>query len=209
MSFGNIIDLIIFIPAILIALSFHEFAHGFVAYRLGDPTPKMQGRLTLNPMKHLDPIGTLLLIIAHFGWAKPVQVNPYYFEGDRRRGMMIVALAGPFANVVLAYLGALFLGLMFKEILPYNGLVAQFLQDLVQINLILAAFNLIPVPPLDGSKILAGILPGETAGFFYRIEQYGPLILMLLIVTGTTQMIFMPIVRVLAQVIFLATGIPY
>ncbi|MEL7565109.1 MAG: site-2 protease family protein [Dehalobacterium sp.] len=209
MSFGGLIDLIIFIPAILIALSFHEFAHGFVAYRLGDPTPKMQGRLTLNPMKHLDPIGTLLLIVAHFGWAKPVQVNPYYFEGDRKRGMMIVSLAGPFANVVLAYLGALFLGLMFKEILPYNGLVAQFLQDLVQINLILAAFNLIPVPPLDGSKILAGILPGETANFIYRMEQYGPLILMLLIVTGTTQMIFLPIVRVLAQVIFLATGIPY
>lgn len=209
MSLGSIMDLIIFIPAILIALSFHEFAHGFVAYRLGDPTPKIQGRLTLNPMKHLDPIGTLLLIVAHFGWAKPVQVNPYYFEGDRRRGMMIVSLAGPFANVVLAYLGALFLGLMLKEILPYNGLVAQFLQDLVQINLILAAFNLIPVPPLDGSKILAGILPGETANFFYRIEQYGPLILMLLIITGTAQMIFLPIVKLLAKMIFLATGIPY
>lgn len=209
MSLGSLIDIIIFIPAILIALSFHEFAHGFVAYRLGDPTPKLQGRLTLNPMKHLDPIGTLLLIVAHFGWAKPVQVNPYYFEGDRKRGMMIVALAGPFANVVLAYLGALFLSLIIKEVLPYNGIVALFLQDLVQINLILAAFNLIPVPPLDGSKILAGILPGSTGEFFYRLEQYGPLILMLLIVTGTTQRIFLPIVNVLAKIIFTATGIPY
>ncbi|MGI6684857.1 MAG: site-2 protease family protein [Bacillota bacterium] len=209
MPFGGLADFIIFIPAILIALSFHEFAHGFVAYRLGDPTPKYQGRLTLNPLAHLDPIGTLLLLFAHFGWAKPVQVNPYYFEGDKRRGMMIVALAGPFTNILLAYLGALLFSLMLKQILPFNNAIAIFLQDLVQINLVLAAFNLIPVPPLDGSKILAGLLRGETANFIYRMEQYGPMILMLLIITGTTQRIFLPIVNILAKIIFLATGIPY
>jgi len=209
MSFRGLTDFIIFIPAILIALSFHEYAHGLVAYRLGDPTPKYQGRLTLNPLAHLDPIGTLLLLFAHFGWAKPVQVNPYYFEGDKKRGMMIVALAGPFANVLLAYLGALLLSLMLKEILPFHRLAIIFLQDLVQINLVLAAFNLIPVPPLDGSKILAGLVPGETANFIYRLEQYGPILLMFLIITGTTQIIFRPIVNTLAQIIFIATGIPY
>jgi len=209
MPFGGLTEFIIFIPAILIALSFHEFAHGFVAYRLGDPTPKYQGRLTLNPLAHLDPIGTLLLLFAHFGWAKPVQVNPYYFEGDRKRGMMIVALAGPFANVLLAYIGALLFSLMLKEILPFHGVALVFLQDLVQINLVLAAFNLIPVPPLDGSKILAGLMPGETANFIYRMEQYGPLLLMILIITGTTQIIFRPIVNTLAQIIFMSTGIPY
>lgn len=209
MPFGGLREFIIFIPAILIALSFHEFAHGFVAYRLGDPTPKYQGRLTLNPLAHLDPVGTLLLLFAHFGWAKPVQVNPYYFEGDEKRGMMIVALAGPFANILLAYVGALLLSFMLREVLPFNGLVAVFLQALVQINLVLAAFNLIPVPPLDGSKILAGLLPGKTADFIYRMEQYGPILLMLLIITGTTQMIFRPIVAALAQIVFIATGISY
>lgn len=207
MPFGDVMSFILFIPAILIGLTLHEFAHGFVAYRLGDPTPKYQGRLTLNPLAHLDPIGTLLLLFAHFGWAKPVQVNPYYFEGDKRRGMMIVSLAGPFANVLVAYLGALFVGLMQKGILPYNGLTAQFLLYLVQINLVLAAFNLIPVPPLDGSKILAGILPRETGDVFYRMEQYGPLILMLLIITGMAQKIFLPVVDLLAKIIFLATGV--
>ncbi|ATW24087.1 site-2 protease family protein [Candidatus Formimonas warabiya] len=209
MPFGNLLDFLIYIPAILIGITFHEFAHGFVAYRLGDPTPKDQGRLTLNPVAHLDPLGTLLLLFAHFGWAKPVQVNPYYFEGDKRRGMMIVSLAGPFMNVVLAYLGALLLGLALRQTIPINDIMLKFLSDLVQINLILAAFNLIPVPPLDGSKILAGILPRESANFIYRMEQYGPLILMLLIVTGLSQNIFGPIVKFLAMIIFTATGIPY
>jgi len=209
MALGNLFDMIIYLPAILIAITFHEFAHGLMAYRLGDPTPKYQGRLTLNPLAHLDPLGTLLLIVAHFGWAKPVQVNPLYFHGDRRRGMMLVSLAGPFINLVLAYVAALFIGLMFREKIPYNPVFLSFFQACVQINLVLAAFNLIPVPPLDGSKILAGILPRESAGFIYRIEPYGPVVLMLLIVTGATQIIFIPIVRVLSQVIFLATGIGY
>lgn len=209
MAFPSMAEFIIFVPAILLALSFHEFAHGFVAYRLGDPTPKHQGRLTLNPLAHLDPVGTLLLLFAHFGWAKPVQVNPYNFAGDKKRGMMIVALAGPFANILLAYLGALLLALMIKEILPFNQLTAIFLKDLVQINLVLAAFNLIPIPPLDGSKILAGLLPGQTANLIYRLEQYGPMLLIFLIITGTTQRIFLPIVGTLAKIIFMATGIPY
>ncbi|MGI6678827.1 MAG: site-2 protease family protein [Dehalobacterium sp.] len=208
MNIGNLWEFIIFIPAILLALSVHEFSHGLIAYKLGDPTPKLHGRLTLNPLKHLDPMGTLLLIVAHFGWAKPVQVNPYYFEGDKKRGMMVVALAGPFSNILFAYLSALILSLMLREVLPFNNIVALFMQSLVQINLILAAFNLIPVPPLDGSKILAGILPGQTGDFFYQMEQYGPIILLILIVTGVIQRLFLPLVGLLYKIIFLATGIP-
>jgi len=111
--------------------------------------------------------------------------------------------------VPLSYRGCLLFSLMLKEILPFHGVALVFLQDLVQINLVLAAFNLIPVPPLDGSKILAGLMPGETANFIYRMEQYGPLLLMILIITGTTQIIFRPIVNTLAQIIFMSTGIPY
>lgn len=209
MSFGNLFDFVIFIPAILIAIVLHEFAHGYVAFRLGDPTPKYQGRLTLNPLAHLDPLGTLLLIFAHFGWAKPVQVNPLYFRGDKRKGMIFVSLAGPLTNFILAFLAAGFIGLMMRGIMPENTLFLQFFQALVQINLILAAFNLIPVPPLDGSKILAGILPSKIANYIYQMESYGPVILMLLIITGTTQVIFMPIVSVLAKIISVAMGIIY
>lgn len=102
----DINSLLAAIPAILIAIVFHEYAHGKVAYMLGDPTPKYQKRLTLNPLNHLDPLGALMFIVVGFGWAKPVQVNPFHFRGDRRKGMMMVSLAGPVMNLVLAYLGA-------------------------------------------------------------------------------------------------------
>ncbi|MGI6064993.1 MAG: site-2 protease family protein [Bacillota bacterium] len=206
---GNFSDLLINIPAVLIALTFHEYAHGIVAYRLGDPTPKYQGRLTLNPIAHLDPLGTLLLLFANFGWAKPVQVNPLNFQGDRVRGMMIVSLAGPFINILLAYLGGLFLGLMDRGTIPANLIFWKFGISFIWINLVLAVFNLIPVPPLDGSKILAGIVPRSTAMSIYRMEQYGPIILMLLIITGVTSMILGPVVSALVRIIFLATGVSY
>lgn len=209
MHLGNVSDLLISIPAILLAISFHEFAHGLAAYRLGDPTPGYQGRLTLNPLAHLDIVGTLLLLVAGFGWAKPVQVNPLYFRGDRRRGMMLVSLAGPLINVVLAYLAAFFISLMVvRQIIPYNPSFFQFFEAVLRFNLVLAAFNLIPIPPLDGSKILAGILPRESAHFIYSLEQFGPILLLLLIVTGLAGKIFFPIINGLAKIIFIATGIP-
>jgi len=203
----NFMDLLITIPAVLIALTFHEYAHGLIAYRLGDPTAKMQGRLTLNPISHLDPVGTLLLIFANFGWAKPVPVNPMYFQGDRVRGMMIVSLAGPFTNFLLAYLGALFIGFMQRGWLPNHQLAASFLLTFVYINLVLAVFNLIPVPPLDGSKILAGFVSRQTAMKIYAMEQYGPILLLLLIVTGITSKVIWPLVSGAAKLIFLATGV--
>lgn len=204
---STITDLILTIPAVLIALTFHEVAHGLVAYRLGDPTAKQMGRLTLNPLAHLDPVGTLLLIFAHFGWAKPVPVNPMYFQGDRVRGMMIVSLAGPFSNLVLAYLGSLLLSAIQRGWLPQNEMLWSFTMTFVSINLVLAVFNLIPVPPLDGSKILAGILPREMGMKIYALEQYGPLILMLLILTNVTNLILDPAVNGLAKLLFIATGV--
>lgn len=184
--------LLISLPAILLALSFHEFSHGFVAYKMGDPTPKYQGRLTLNPMAHLDPIGTLLLIFARFGWAKPVMVNPLNFRGNKQRGMLLVALAGPVSNLLLAFLGGLLLYLVLKYNMHeyWKGLTFEFLK----INVSLALFNLIPVPPLDGSKILAGLLPSSIQHLVYQLEAYGPIILILLIITNALDKILWPLV---------------
>ena len=181
--------------AVLIAITFHETAHGYVAYRLGDPTAKNAGRLTLNPIAHLDPIGALLMLVAGFGWAKPVPVNPFYFKGDRTKGMMLVSIAGPLTNLVLSFV-AYFIyvaGQGFYHI-PFLG---EFLQVSVTLNVYLAVFNLIPIPPLDGSKILAGFLPKSTAyKYLNTVEQYGFLILMLLIFFNITDIILVPIANV-------------
>lgn len=170
--------LVYWIPAILVGLTFHEYAHGLVAEKLGDKTARFAGRLTLNPLPHLDPIGFLLLILAGFGWAKPVPVNPYNLRGDRRTGLMLVSLAGPATNILLA-LGAT-LALSFFG--PASPIVA-WLDPLIWINLVLAFFNLLPIPPLDGSKILAGLLPGASA-LLAGLERYGFIILIVLVFSG-------------------------
>lgn len=185
-------QLIYSVPAILIALTIHEFSHGMAAHLLGDPTPKNQGRLTLNPLPHLDPLGTLMLLVARFGWAKPVQVNPYYFKGDRQRGMLYVALAGPLSNILVALVGS-----MMYNLFDVYSYLSTFSITLITINVYLAIFNLIPVPPLDGSKILIGLLPRRMHDTIYQLEAYGPIILMLLIVTNLTGRILVPIARVI------------
>ena len=182
--------------AVLMAITFHETAHGYVAYRLGDPTAKNQGRLTLNPIAHLDLIGALMMFVFGFGWAKPVPVNPFYFEGDRTKGMMLVSVAGPLTNLIISFAayfiyvaGSGFAGIPFLSI---------FLSTTVTLNIYLAVFNLIPIPPLDGSKILAGLLPKATAyKFLNTVEQYGFLILMLLIFFNITDMIMVPVANVI------------
>jgi Zn-dependent protease len=171
------------VAAIILAITVHEASHAYVATRLGDPTPKMQGRVTLNPLAHLDPLGTFALLVAGFGWGKPVVYNPNYVKGGQA-GELWIALAGPLSNLILAFLFAL----------PYRiGLIQgvditnlswmTFVSVVVEINIVLAAFNLIPIPPLDGSKILYLALDKISGGSFDHrtLEQVGPLLLLGLI----------------------------
>jgi len=154
---------------LLFSVIIHEVAHGWVAYRMGDPTAKRSGRLTLNPLKHLDPIGTLMLFIAGFGWARPVPVN-FNNIPDRRQGLIFVSSAGILANILFAFFALLFVRL-FSE--PSSGTAFILVYYVVQINLTLAALNLIPIPPLDGSKILMGFVSERTQYFLSRLEPYG------------------------------------
>jgi Zn-dependent protease len=192
MFFGSsITSIIATLLAVLLAITFHETAHGFAAYKLGDPTAKNQGRLTLNPLAHLDPVGALMMFIAGFGWAKPVPVNPFYFNGDRTKGMMLVSIAGPVTNLILSFT-AYFIyvaGGGFGTVPFLNA----FLTQTIVLNIYLAIFNLIPIPPLDGSKILAGFLPRAAAyKYLTTVEQYGFVILLVLIVFDITDMILVP-----------------
>ncbi|MEZ4511592.1 MAG: site-2 protease family protein [Chloroflexota bacterium] len=170
---------------LLIAFTIHELAHAVTADRLGDPTPRRQGRITLNPLAHLDPIGTLMLLISGFGWAKPVMVQPSYLRGNPRTSMGIVAAAGPLSNLLLAVVAAIPLRLGLVDLSAGNGGMLPSLSFLlfqfIFINLILLFFNLIPIPPLDGFKILTAVLPAEMAYQLRPLEQYGFLILLLAI----------------------------
>ncbi len=197
-----ILQLIILAPPILLALTLHEFAHGYVAYRFGDPTARDQGRLTLNPLKHLDPLGTLAFFIIKIGWAKPVPVNPGYFKNPRK-DMLWVALAGPAVNFVLAVISALCVKVVWfiATTIPYSALAEAILVPLnevlmasVWINLVLCIFNFLPIPPLDGSKILAGLLPPDLARSYASVERYGFAIIMLLAFTGILSKMIMPII---------------
>lgn len=196
-------DFILRLPALLVALVFHEYAHARAASALGDPTPRYQGRLTLNPIAHLDPIGLIMLWVFRFGWAKPVQVNPAYFK-DPRRGLLLVSLAGPLMNILLAFVGLLVLRLFS----PVSGSVSwQLLLLVVQFNAILAVFNLIPIPPLDGSKVLQGILPERQAWQFARLEPYGWVILLVLIWSGAIGTIMFPLMNGLIRFLDLASRV--
>ncbi|MGQ9512773.1 site-2 protease family protein [Thermodesulfitimonas sp.] len=171
-------EIILLTPAVVVGLTVHEFAHGWVADRCGDPTARYAGRLTLNPLKHVDPVGLLLLYLAGFGWARPVPVNPYNFR-NRRQGMLLVSLAGPVANLGVALLAAVLLGLLGMGNSPLNDL----LRAMIWINVVLAVFNLLPVPPLDGSKVLAALVSGRQE-WLYWLEQYGIIILVVLVFSG-------------------------
>ena len=197
-----ITELIILAPPLLFALTLHEFAHGLVAYRLGDPTAKDAGRLTLNPLKHLDPLGTIAFFFIKIGWAKPVPVNPRYFQ-DPKKDMLWVALAGPVTNLALAVVSALLTKTvwMLAKVLPYSATVEAILVPLnamliasVWINLVLCIFNFLPIPPLDGSRILMGLLPNNLAISYMRIERFGFVIILVLAFSGLLSKAIVPII---------------
>jgi Zn-dependent protease len=178
-------ELIARIIVLVVAFTIHEFAHAYTADRFGDTTPRLQGRLTLNPLAHLDPLGSLLLLVTGFGWAKPVQINPYALERRNRAAPMLVALAGPASNLLLAVLASLPVRLGLVTFTFATGRLfptaSQLINDFVQINLLLMLFNLIPISPLDGEKVLTYFLPPSGRNFMDQIRPYGPLLLMLVI----------------------------
>ena len=172
--------LVLLIPILLFALSFHEFAHGWVANKLGDPTAKYQGRLTLNPTAHLDPVGSLMILFVGFGWAKPVPVDPRYLENPKK-DMVKVAAAGPISNIILAIVAALVLRSLFSTDLLTNNIKTFFI-IFMQINITLAVFNLLPVSPLDGSQILTPFLEKYFGSdVVWKMQVYGPRFLFFII----------------------------
>jgi len=179
-------QIVLLVPSILLALTLHELAHGYVADLLGDPTPRNMGRLSLNPLKHLDPVGTIMLFVLHFGWAKPVIVDPRNFAHPKR-DMLLVALAGPGSNVLQAVLFALILRWLQsggQAVVPLVGALQEFAFLGLLINISLAVFNLIPIPPLDGSRIIYALVPARYDRAYRKIERFGALALLTVVLLG-------------------------
>jgi len=192
--------LILQIPALLLAVTVHELSHALVADRLGDPTARLQGRITLNPLPHIDPLGALAFVLAGFGWAKPVPVNAYNLHNPRR-DMALVAVAGPISNFVVAFLGLIAVQLVSMYVQsPFLGEpIIGVLRFVYFFNLGLAIFNLIPLPPLDGGHFLPYLFPRGSWRTLHQLEQYGPFILILLVMTGATRYIMVPAMTVVSR----------
>lgn len=197
---GALFSLLVGIPGVLLAITFHEFAHGYAAYKLGDNTAKNEGRLSLNPLDHLDPIGTLMLLVAGFGWGKPVHVNPtqYTRKISMEKGEAIVSFAGPLMNIVLAFILALVYGAIIKfasaEFLlsTVGNIIKLILASAISINVGLGVFNLIPLPPLDGSKIIMPFLPYNAKQWFRNNEMIFYFAFVAIWVTGIASLIIAP-----------------
>lgn len=172
-------------PVVLLAIVCHECAHGWVSYKLGDPTAKNAGRLTLNPLKHLDPLGALCMLFFHVGWANPVPINPWYYK-DRKKGIIYVSLAGPVANFIIAFISLFIEGLLMRfgsDTSTLIWILCQLCYYSAVVNVGLGLFNLVPIPPLDGSKVL-GELWDKANNFYWRYQNYWRWILLLCVITG-------------------------
>lgn len=213
---GSLTEFLYSIPCILIALTVHEVAHGWMAYKLGDPTAKAMGRLTLNPLKHLDPIGALCMLFFHFGWAKPVPIDSRYFKKPKR-DVALTALAGPLSNILMAFLGILLYSIL-RAIFVQTGAVPSFgatVQQLVlyllfyfyYLNLSLAVFNFLPVPPLDGSRIFLVFLPQKYYFGIMKYERYIQLALLLCLWLGFLDGVLSTLVGWLASGMFALVGL--
>ena len=201
---GGILNLLLTIPGVLIALTFHEFAHAWAADKLGDETPRVQGRLNLNPLSHVDPMGFVFLIVAGFGWGKPVQIDPRNFNSKHSisKAEAIVSAAGPIMNFILAFVFLILYYLLFRvtnvlEVLSgqWQLIINQVILYTISINIGLGVFNLIPLPPLDGSKILMHFLPYNGKQWFYNNQQMFYIIFLILFVTGLSSVILTPIFK--------------
>ncbi|NLO57757.1 MAG: site-2 protease family protein [Synergistaceae bacterium] len=192
-------DLLLSVPAVLWAITFHEFCHGYMAYVLGDPTAKRMGRLSLNPLHHLDPVGALMLLFFRFGWAKPVPVDPRYFKNPRR-DMVLVSAAGVTGNFLTAFVFGM-LARFFPQTFLAIPALRQFIFLMIVINIGLAVFNLIPIPPLDGSKLLYPLLPPFLLEKYFWLERYGFFVLMILLALGVVQAIMGPVVMFFLRLI--------
>ena len=199
-----------YILALIVAITVHEFAHAFVADKLGDPTPRLQGRLTLNPLAHLDPLGTLMLFLVRFGWGKPVQFDPFNLRSPRRDAALI-SIAGPVSNLLVATLSSVILRIISLPQLnvlipgpiftsPITSILSGLLQTLIVLNVVLAVFNLVPIHPLDGFKIVGGFLSPQQARDWYSLERYGMIFLLFLLFpifssTPPIQLLISPVIN--------------
>ncbi len=195
---NNITSTIISVLAFLIAIVCHEYAHGYSAYKLGDPTAKNAGRLTFNPLAHIDPIGLVFMIMFRFGWAKGVPINPRYFK-DRKRDTLIVSFSGIFTNFIIALLSSILFKISYRLNIYYLQL---FFYTLSYVNIMLGVFNLVPIPPLDGSKIVMSLMPAKYEYKIMQYERYFSIILFILVATGMVSRIIVPIINGIMNILY-------